>query len=278
MACSNVKFDVDLSFLRLRNGDSSLNDTPIVLEGAVYMLFQVVSVHIIKGKMSARLQITAYDSPKAMSLSNGTLHMSSPDIKTYDIPLSRSRTIVRCSCDVYGVIEYQPVWCSGECTVKRREMICEACFSKSYWSLRALDSILKKELVKESYPPIVILDSRKPSSHIIQDGSIIIDRRDMLDTSNRCEGGHFLPLTLSILAVLSRSKVVKEEELYSILDDYNYHSPLEKWPYSRQDVKKCLRLCTYTLEYIDNQLDDDNIVTYRILPKGSSFISMFQSS
>lgn len=275
---SNVGYDMDLSFLRLRNDSSALNDAPIILEGAVYMLFQVVSVHIIKGKMSARLQIVAYDSPKTMSLSNGTLHMSSPDIKTYDIPLPRSRTIVRCTHDLYGVIEYQPVWCSGECTVKRRESSCETCFSKSYWSVRGVDPVLKKELVKESYPPIVILDSRKPSSHIIQDGSIIIDRRDMLDTSNRCDGGHFLPLTLSILAVLSKSEVVKEVDLYDVLDDYNYHSSLEKWPYSRQDVKKCLRLCTYTLEYIDNQLDDDNIVTYRILPKGTSFMSMFQSS
>jgi hypothetical protein len=288
-----VEFDIDLSFLRTR-GDSdcfkTFSETPIVLEGALYTLFQVNSVQVIKRTIpSATLRIVALDLPKPTYFSNGALQSMIPEIRTYDFPISRATMSVFHKTVGYGMLEYNALWCSNECATKRREYVCDGCFSKSYWSLKKLSDEHVTKLIKQSTPPVIVYDPLHPSSYLIPDGAILVDYRDIQDEENKGEGGHYLPLTLSILAILKKytmSKTFKLQEimLYKILDNYNFldttslHPEGRGWPYTRADVKRCLRFCTYTLEYINNELDDNNDVVYEILPKGISFLNMFESA
>jgi len=288
-----VEFDIDLSFLRTRgetDAYKSFSEIPIVLEGALYTLFQVNSVQVIKRTIpSALLRIVALDIPRPTQFSNGTLQSIIPEIRTYDFPISRVTMSVFHNKVGYGMIEYNALWCSNECATKRREYVCEGCFSKSYWSLKKLSDEHVSNLIRQSTPPVIIYDPLRPSSYLIPDGAILVDFRDIQDEENKGEGGHYLPLTLSILAILkkyTKTKVFKLQEvmLYKILDNYNFRDTTsvsiegQAWPYTRADVKRCLRFCTYTLEYINNELDDNNDVVYEILPKGISFLAMFETS
>lgn len=280
MSANSLKldFDIDLSFLNLRNPETtSFPDEKLVLEGTMYTLFSVSNVSIHKSAPgSARLRVTSFEKPPDVHLPNGTLQLSSFDTKTYDLPIRTTVMIVFHRFLGYGIIEYQPVWCSSTCTSQRKEDVCGGCFSKSYWSMVKVTDQRKHELFKMSLPPVMVINPRRPT-FIIQAGALIIDYRDIRD-ENKCEGGHILPLTLAILAVLSKYGCVLEDFLYRCMEDYNFTSyDGVGWSYTPSDVKQCLRTCTYRLEYIDNFLDDDDLVTYRLLPKGKSFIEMFQT-
>lgn len=288
-----VEFDLDLSFLRTR-GDADVYKTfselPIVLEGSLYTLFRVNSIQVIKKTLPhAMLRIVSLDLPKPTQLSNGTLTSQIPEIRTYDLPISRQPMSVFHKVCGYGVIEYNALWCSNECATKKREYTCNGCFSKSFWTLRKLPSEYIDKLIQQSTPPIIVYDPINPPSYIIPDNAILVDFRDIQDEANKCDGGHFLPLTLAILSVLKKYNAKKgdglqEIMLYKILDHYNYKDTTSLypegsgWPYSRDDTKKCLRFCTYNLEYINNELDDDNNVVYDLLSKGRHFLAMFESS
>lgn len=299
-----IEFSFDFSHLRVRDsgvGYDSFPETPIVLEGAIYTLFQVSSARVTKGVVpTAILSLVALDMrDSTTSLSNGTLQTTIPELRTYEYRISRQPTNVFHSRLGYGIIEFAPVWCSNACASKRNGA-CGGCFSKSYWTLRKIPQDIIDSLVKKSTPPVVVYDPMNPGgkrSYILPDHAILVDYRDIRDSENRCEGGHFLPLTLAILATLktyqsrfpdasfpsTSPERLQEIMLYKTLDNYNFldttseHAEGDGWPYTRADVKKCLRFCNYTLEYIDNALDEDNNVTYTLLPKGRSFLAMFET-
>jgi hypothetical protein len=283
-----IHFDIDISFLLMRNIPITLLDTPMILNGVLFSFFQVSKVEIQKEKHppNAKLYIESQNEHSSNE------HSSNEHGSSCEFSLSCVSKTVFHSLLGGMMIDYVTIWCSDECAMTKVKYggKCDGCFSKSYWSMRRMDYKDMVGEIKKQIPPVIVHNPLKPQPYPTPDGTILIDHRDMRDTDNRCEGGHFLPLTLAILATIkrygNRNKLgvsIKDELLYCVIGCFNYYDATvyprrcESWPYSRVDVKKGLRLCTYELEYIDNNLNDDNEVIYSLLPKGSNFLAMFET-